>query len=287
MKKNTNSSLIFSALFAFILAASFISCKFNLSESKYLDRPDVQIIGNCYQIRGSYISNSTESITIFRQNAHDKNNAVERVAILFPKGDEDKNNQTFVYTDERVYIGGEYRYYVRFTDNKGVKNRTEWSDKKRINTGADAVSKLSYTITADYKYNPETMTLYLPAGADDFTKPDNSVITDIAAYKPALVFQIKDTDTIQTFEVPEGVTTSVSLKALLPQEFLYKDLILLGIVGQKSVYNSKNVLQSISWTNISSIRIVDVNDIKLSTIKLAPEYGSVGFDYSTTSDNES
>ena len=276
---------IYSALFATLFLSILLTgCDFNLSETKYLERPDIQIKDNYFQIRGSYISSSTDSITIYRQDVKDTGRPVECVAILFPKGDEDKNNQTFYYEDERVITNREYRYYLRFTDKNGSKHRTEWSEKKKITTGASSSAYLAYSVIGHYKYDAEHMTLTRTGGT--ITAPDNTVITDISKYKPALVFQAGDL--IQSFELPEGDLDAVNLKALLPQEFLYKDITLLGIVGQKKEYNSENAnqLKSVSWTNISAITIVDLNDIVKPTIQLNPEYGQKGFDYSTTSDDE-
>lgn len=281
--KKTHLSL-FICLFAAILLCG---CKFNLSNTKYLDRPDVIVRDGYFEIISPYISTNTESISIYRQNVHSKTDApVERVAIVFPKGIEDTLDQTMHYDDKIVLAGQEYRYYIRFTEKNGTRNRTEWSDKKILtNGGASNANQLAYTVTADYTYNPETMSLSLPAGSD-FAAPDNTVITDIAAYKPALVIQAGEK--IQAFEVQGGVTNSVNLKTLLPEDYLYTDLVLLGILGQKTVYNSKNpeLIKSINWTNISPVKIKNNAGNTLDSFRLEPEYGQAGFDYSTTSDNE-
>ena len=281
--KKTDLSLFICTL----CAAIFLSgCKFNLSGSKYLDRPDVVERNGYFEIIAPYISTNTESITIYRQNVHDRTDTpVERVAIVFPKGIEDTSDQTLHYDDERVLVAQEYRYYLRFTDKNGVRNRTEWSEKKTLQTGAPSADKLAYKVNASYTYTPETMVLSLPSGTD-FTAPDNSVIKDISEYKPALVLQTGDT--IQAFEVAGGDTTIVHLKALLPETYLYTDVTLLGIVGQKTEYNSKNpeVLKCVSWTNLTPIKVLNKAGNELETFRLEPEYGEAGFDYSTTSDNE-
>ena len=271
----------------FVAAVLLCGCKFNLSNSKYLDRPDVLVRNGYFEIIAPYISTNTESITIYRQNVHDRtDSAIERVAVVFPKGLDDTSDQTMHYDDERVLAAQEYRYYLRFTDKNGVKNRTEWSDKKILQSGgASNANKLAYTVNASYTYTPETMVLSLPAGTD-FTPPDDSVIKDIDDYKPALVLQAGDI--IQVFELQGGITTSVNLKILLPEDYLYTDVTLLGIVGQKTEYNDKNpeVLKRISWTNLTPIKVKNQAGNELETFRLEPEYGEAGFDYSTTSDNE-
>lgn len=284
--RKTGLSLFICALFAAILVCG---CKFNLANTKYLDRPDVLVREGYFEIISPYISTNTESITIYRQNIHDRTDSeIERVAVIFPKGIEDTSDQTMHYDDERVLAGQEYRYYIRFTETNGLKNRTEWSEKKILTSGgASNASQLAYNVNnIAYKYTPETMILSLPSGSN-FTAPDNSIITDITSYKPALVLQAGDK--IQVFEVPEADTTSVNLKSLLPEDYLFKDVVLLGIVGQKTEYNSKSpeVLKSISWTNLTPIKVKNAAGNTLESFRLEPEYGQAGFDYSTTSDNES
>ena len=282
--KKTDLSLLFCALLTAVLLCG---CKFNLSDSKYLDRPDVLVRDGYFEIIAPYISANTESITIYRQNVHDKTDTeIERVAIVYPKGIEDTSDQTMHYDDERVLVAQEYRYYLRFTDKNGERNRTEWSEKKVLtNGGASAANLLAYSVTVDYTYNPETMILALPSGTD-FTAPADTVIKDIDSYKPALVLQTGDI--IQVFEVPGEDTTHVNLKSLLPTNFLYTDVSLLGIVGQKIETNSKNpeISKCVSWTNLTPIKVKNAAGNTLATFRLEPEYGTEGRDYTTTSDNE-
>ena len=258
-------------------------CKFNLTNTKYLDRPDIRIEDNYFLIVAPYISSNTESITIYRQNIHETTESeIERVAILFPKGSDEPEDQTFYYKDERVLSEGEYRYYLRFKDSNGSRNRTEWTEKVKLEKGgASSNSQLAYTVNdLKYEYDPDTMIMKLPSGSD-FTAPGDTIIKDIAAYKPALVFQTGET--IQVFEVDD--TKSVNLKALLPEEFLYKDVYLLGVLGQKTETNSQDetVKKCISWTKLAPVVVKTPND---NIIRLEPEYGKQGADYSTTSDNE-
>ena len=281
--KKTELSLLICTFFISLLMCG---CKFNLTNSKYLDRPDVLDQGDHFQIVVPKINKNTTSVTIYRKNVHEKEDSeIERVAILYPKGAEDTTDLNLYHDDYMVILDEEYRYFLRFTDDKGIRNRTEWSDAKKLTSGgASNKDQLLYDVNdLAYVWDPDTMIIKLPTG-QDFTAPDNSVISDIASYKPALVFQRGET--IQTFEVDD--TKIVNLKALLPEDFLYVDISLLGIVGQKVKTNSEdaNVKQSITWTRLAPVTIEDSVGIELSTIKLEPEHGEAGFDYSTTSDNE-
>ena len=281
MKKYSKSLFIISAFLTIFLLAG---CQFNLSKTQYLERPDITVENNRFLIIAPYISNQTESITIYRQDVEDTGKPIERVAILFPKGDDEPENQTFHYYDERILTNTKYSYYLRFKNYNGERNRTEWSEPKAVQTGAGSDAQLSYNVTGVYRYDPATMTLTLKNGT--FTPPDSSVITDINAYNPALVFQAGDL--MQVFDIPDGDINLVHLKSVLPESFLYKDITLLGIVGQKTEYNIKDptIPKKVSWTKISDIKIVDSHDIRQTTIRLDPEHGNDGFDYSAASDNE-
>ena len=280
--KKTELSLLICTFFAAVLLCG---CKFNLSNTNYLNRPDVIARDGYFEIIAPYISEKTKSITIYRQNVHDRTDSeIERVAIVFPSGIEDTSDQTMHYDDERVLAGQEYRYYIRFTDDKGIRNRTDWSEKKVLQSGgAPSKDKISYTVNNHYTYNEETMILSCTA---DFTAPDSSIIKDISEYKPALVLQAGEK--IQVFEVPGGDTKSVNLKSLLPEDYLYVDVTLLGIVGQKTKKNSKDetLTQSISWTVITPITVKNTAGNPTNPFQLNPEHGEAGNDYTTTSDNE-
>ena len=283
--KKTKISLLFCAFFTIILMCG---CKFNLTDSKYLDRPDVNVFPGYFQIVGSYISNNTESITIYRQNIRGvenlDNQEIERVAVLFPKGPDTTENQTFHYEDYCVLADGEYRYYVRFTDENGVRNRTEWTAALKLQSGgATNGNQIAYTVNdLKYNYDEQTMIMTLPSGSD-FTAPDSSSspIPHIGSYSPALVFQTGDV--VQVFKITD--TTNVPLKALLPESFLHKDIKLLGIVGQYTEVNKKDdtIVKQISWTNLTPVTIRNARE---GFIRLDPEHGEDGNDYSTISDNE-
>ena len=280
--KKTEISLLICAFFTAVLLCS---CNFNLSDKKYLERPDVYIKDGYFDIRGAYISSQTKCITIYSQDLTDREDSeIERVAIIYPDGAEEKENQTFSHEDRMVVVNELYRYYLRFTDINGVRNRTEWSEPKKLASGGvDNHSLLCYdTHNLRYTFYPDTMVIKLRTG--DFDAPAASAITDIAKYNASLVFQYDDV--IQTFEIDD--TTDVNLKALLPNDFLYKDITLLGIVGQRTVYNSKdtNVKERIMWTPLSPVAIENEAGNKLDTIKLEPKYGQEGTDYSLVSDNE-
>ena len=130
MKKINKSLFILTA--AFFSAALFCSCNWNLNQTSYLDRPDIDVEERGFLICGSHVNTDTEYINIYRQDVTDEGNTkIEPVAILFPKGNEDPNDQTFRYRDKNVKATHKYRYYVRFVTKDGEKNRTEYKRHKR------------------------------------------------------------------------------------------------------------------------------------------------------------
>ena len=76
------------------------------------------------------------------------------------------------------------------------------------------------------------------------------------------------------------------------QDFFYKDIKLVGIIGQKLVKGKitedaeEESLQYITWTPLASIKLKNETGVEISTFKLEPEHGDAGYDYSIASDNE-
>ncbi len=277
--KKTEISLF---ICAFLSVLMLFGCKWEVKDNKYLDRPDVEPKSNTFQIRGRFINSNTKTITIFRQNVDSSEQEIERVAIIFPKNIEDTNNQTFIYEDEKVLTNKYYRYYLIFTNDDGTRNRTEWSDKKKLTSGgADSADQLKYD-TSSFHYVFDNFTL---TEVSAFTAPDNSVIEDISQYKPALVFAAGDR--IQVFEISD-IANSVDLKSLLPEYYFGKQVQLLGIVGQRAIENSSSAeIKEIRWTNIAPVTVKNSSGDTLDYLDLKQKFGTTdGYDYSLNSNNE-
>lgn len=296
MKKNNISLLgLGMMVMSLTILSALIGCKFNLSDNKYLPRPDIRVLDNEIEIRGTYVNSNTEYINIYRQDVTESEKAeIERIAILFPAGF-NKADQTYVYDDVNIFRNRKYRYYVRFVENDGSKNRTEWSEAKQNTSDAlPTTGSFAYTIPsgADYTYIKSDMKFELPDGKT-FTAPN--AIADFAKYKPALVFECGES--VQAIELKGDPTDpdtlkNVNLKELIPQDFFYKDIKLVGIIGQKLVKGKitedaeEESLQYITWTPLASIKLKNETGVEISTFKLEPEHGDAGYDYSIASDNE-
>ena len=299
MKKNNISLFTLGAVvISLTIISALIGCKFNLADNKYLPRPDIRVNGKALSIRGPYVNSSTEYINVYRQDVTDTSTSeIERIAIVFPGGF-DKSNQTYFYDDYNIFEGRKYRYYVRFVEKDGSKNRTEWSDS--LQNDDDTLpdygsASYAYDVPSDaiYTYKKSEMAFELPAGKT-FVAP--SAITDYSKYKPALVFECEESvQAIQLKGDPTdpAILQNVDLKDVIPQDFFYKDIKLLGIVGQK-LYKAKATpdaeeesLQYITWTSLAPIKIID-DEVgnELESFKLEPEHGEEGYDYSIDSDNE-
>ena len=278
--KKTEISLFICALLS---ALMLFGCKWEVKDNKYLDRPDVVVDtdNKFFEIRGKFINSNTTSITFLRQNMDSSEQEIERVAVIFPKNIEDTNDQTFSYKDEKVLTNKYYRYYLIFTNDDGTRNRTEWSDKKKITNGsAVSADQLKYdTSSSHYVFDNFTLT-----AASAFDAPDNSVIEDINDYDPALVFAAGDR--IQVFEISN--ITAVDLKSLLPEYYFGKQVKLLGIVGQRAIENSTSAeIKEIRWTNIAPVTVKNSSGDTLEYLDLKQKFGTTdGYDYSLTSNNE-
>lgn len=289
--KKTYFSLFLCSLF---IALMNFGCKIDLTEDNYLERPDVVAKSGYIEIRGRYINSNTDTITIFRQDVQSSTNTpVERVAIFFMEGIEDPSDQTFIYNDERVISGGEYRYYLIFQNKDGTRNRTKWSDKKLISVAASGNADIAFTVTnKHYEFNPTSLELTLE-GSGSITAPGNTVIKDIDDYDPALVFQAGDR--IQVFKIGAmshfpTVLDTIDLRAHLPEYYYNKEVTLLGIVGQKIETNSSDPLKikCVSWTKITPIDVKDEHNNDCNPFTLELKFGKEHdvFDYSTNADNE-
>ena len=296
MKKNNISLLgLGMMVMSLTILSALIGCKFNLSDNKYLPRPDIRILDNEIEIRGTYVNSKTEYINVYRQDVTESEKSeIERIAIIFPAGFK-KTDQTYIYDDANIFANRKYRYYVRFVENDGSKNRTDWSEAKQ-NTSNTLPTSGSYAYTipsgADYTYKKSEMKLELPSGKT-FTDP--TAIADFSKYKPALVFECEES--VQAIELRGDPTdpdtlANINLKTLIPQDFFYKDIKLLGIIGQKQVKGKvtddaeEESLQYITWTPLASIKLKNETGVEISTFKLEPEHGDAGYDWSIASDNE-
>ena len=112
-----------------------------------------------------------------------------------------------MYVDETIIKDAKYRYYVRFADSKGNRNRTEWSEEisNPNSTYTDAIKfKYSFDGTACYLYDKTSKQLTFMVGdtETDFTSPyvTKPEITDFdTLYKTAIVF--KTGDIIKVFDI--------------------------------------------------------------------------------------
>ncbi|MBO4532272.1 MAG: hypothetical protein J5726_01045 [Treponema sp.] len=298
MKKNNISLFALGTMvISLTIISTLIGCKFNLSDNKYLPRPDIRVNKNALCIQGSYVNSDTKYINIYRQDVTDTSfSSIERIAIIFPAGF-DQKNQTYYYDDENIFKSRKYRYYVRFVEADGSKNRTEWSEVLQnddLSLPNNGSKSFAYTIPSGsvYKYKKEAMAFELEG--NDFIVPD--AFTDFSKYKPALVFECEENvQAIQLRGDPTDPDTlaNINLKDLIPSDFFYKEIKLLGIVGQKQQMGKANpedeeeTLQYITWTPLAAIKIKDDGvGNELTTFMLEPLHGEDGFDYSIDSDNE-
>lgn len=277
MKKGFSFLCIISAL----LCLSVLSCKLKVEEDKeeLLQKPDIDLSDQQVTLIIPKINSKTEYINIYR---HDSNDKDEIVGLIFPEY-LNSSDSTYRFIDRLVYENVKYKYKVRYKDNEGF-HYSEWSDEKKIENISGAYSSgTALTYTADgvkFKFSSTDYTLKV-----DGTITAPSAISGFStAYTPALI--IKASDKTQVFEVTAEFlagTEEISLRGMLPLDFMNKDIKIEGLVAQKKEYDNPNEtdekkkrIKFIRWTTLTSIKVSGRSD---NIINVPSQAGASGYDY--------
>ena len=278
MKKGFSFFCIISALLCF----SLLGCKLKVEEEKeeLVQKPDIDISNKQVTLIIPKINSSTNYINIYRKDSAGKD---EIIGLIFPK-DLSSNDSTYRFIDELVYENEKYQYKTRYKDSEGF-HYSDWSNEIKIE-GIDDDFSSSDHLT--YKVESGTK---LKFSATDYTlKVDGTItapsaISDFAsAYTPSLI--IKASDKTQVFEVStdflEG-TEEISLRGLLPSDFMDRDIQILGLLAQKKVFDNPNEtdekkkrIKFIRWTSLESIKVQGKAD---NILNIPSQSGAAGFDY--------
>ncbi len=279
MKKGFSFLCIISAL----LCLSVLSCKLKVEEDKeeLLQKPDIDISNKQVTLIIPKFNSNTSYINIYRKDSAGKD---EIIGLIFPK-DLSSNDSTYRFIDELVYENERYQYKTRYKDSDGF-HYSEWSNEIKIDCIDDAFSSSDYLT-----YKVESGTKLKFSSTDYTLKVDGTItapsaISDFAsAYTPALIF--KESDKTQVFEVStdflEG-TEEISLRGLLPSDFMDRDIQILGLLAQKKVFDNPNEtdekkkrIKFIRWTSLESIKVQGKSD---NILNIPAQAGAAGFDYS-------
>lgn len=273
MKKRTSfltAFITFSALSCILISG----CKLKIEDTELLDKPGVNISDAQITIIIPKISKETQYINVYRNDLTDHKTV--NIGILYPAALEN-DGKNFIYIDNNVKENNEYQYKARYKDNKGY-HYTEWSNKIKADQGFGNASTIKMTYVPEsgakleYDSDAYTLTIGGTIAAPDFAGFNT---TD---YKPMLV--VKRTDGLaQVFGISSVAnTTVISLKNILPGEFLDTDISFGGIVAQKEIKEGTTTKQII-WTEIAAIDVKNGSET-ITTVRIPTYIGSSGLDIS-------
>lgn len=285
MKKVT--FFLFSILTVF--AITFSSCKLKVEDEDLFDKPGANANENQVTIVIPKTSNDTKYINVYRRDK--KKDEIVNIGILFQPEALGNDKKNFLYIDTLVIKNHYYDYRVRYNTD-GEYYYTEWSDTIYIdpayNYGYQDSQKLAYqanSVELIYEKTDHSLTF-----KGTITPPDFAEFAS-EGYTPMLI--IESEKSTQAFEISPSTIentssrTTISLRSMLPANFLDTGITIKGIVGQKTIYvdSSKPIkertIERIIWTEPTG-----KDEIKLigfgsdSKLKIPSQTGSAGLDYS-------
>lgn len=275
MKKVTSYVYIILAF----MGITFFSCNLRLEDTSLSDKPGVNVTSNQITLIIPKISADTKYINVYRRDKD--NDTIVNIGVLYHPQALENDNKNYCYIDTLVTTGKFYDYRVRYY-SRGEYTYSEWSDKIKIETGT-----ASYASTYHLSYQANNATLiydrtnYTLTIDGTIIEPDFSEFTS-EHYKPMLI--IKSPDATQAFEINSTADgTVITLRGMLPLDFLDKDLTIEGIVGQKTIYDDptkpedERQIKSVVWTAPTVITLFGAGSNK---INVPAQTGSAGLDYS-------
>lgn len=263
--------ILFVLLISLSLITSFTSCNFSFSGKDLLTPPKVEAAKTAVVI-SIPLENDPEYINIYRKDVNDTSETVVSVGMLYPT-----ENDSYIYFDSLIHKNHTYVYMIRYYIDKTYFS-TDWSSEVTV---ADA-----YEEDAILKYKDVSGSIGI--SESDYTLRFNGEIyaPDIPSfdleYKPMLIVATETKE--QLFELPGiGSDVLLSLKGILPSDFLNTTITIKGIVGQKVDYVDPDNLDTnpdikrIYWTEPTELRVSGYSD---KTLFIPQVTGTDGLDYS-------
>lgn len=284
MKKSFLTAGILLSIFTLLTVTA---CKLDVQQEKKLNRPEVEFVTGGVQIRGTYGSNDVKYINIYRQNVTGATPGDPvNIGIIFPSGF-DKNDKTFAFIDTQAIEAQKYQYFCRYCDERNDYYVTNLTDKITITSGyglsssTTEASLLVDTGSATFKYDEDSKSFDISSG---ITMP-----THTPAYDLALV--IKSETQTQAFLLKESSSISGSmsfaLASFLPEDFLNKEIQLVGLIGQYKEYSDPadptSAVKRIYWTGIKTFTLTNTDATPVAytdnKITVDTSSGNTGIDY--------
>lgn len=259
---------------SFVLLICFAGCNISIEEEHLLPKPTCSVDSSSITISITKKSSDTEYINIYRQDTTNTNNEIINIGLIYPKNDP-RAGESYIFKDSLIYTGHKYKYYARYCNN-GEYKKTEWSDEIQA-TGGYTDERLKYAASS------ASLTLE----TTDYTLKINGTIsapqiTNISSYSPVIV--LKTANRTSAFEIPSTNTNQIiSLRGLLPPEFIGKPVTIIGICAQQKELSTATEpkITHIHWTEAAEIRLEDHSD---KTFTIPSLDGANGFDYSKNKD---
>ena len=271
MKKGTSFLTVIS-----IICLVFCACNISLEDTELMRKPDINRSPKQVTLTIHKINTSTDYINVFRSES---GGSEISCGLIYTK--DHPNVTTYPFFDSLIKDGKKYKYRVRYHDSKGY-YYSAWSDEIKIEdteayNSSDVLTYESnsakFTIsTTDYTIGLTT-SLSAPTEIDDFDK-----------YIPMLI--VTAGDKTQVFEVTDdfiSATDTISLRGLLPLDFMDRDITLSGILAQKKeLFNpsetdeNKQKTMFIIWTEPVELKIQGKST---NVINVPSQSGAEGYDY--------
>ena len=271
MKKGTSFLTVIS-----IICLVFCACNISLEDTELMRKPDIYPSSRQVTLTIHKINSSTDYINVFRSESGGREITC---GLIYTK--DHPNVTTYPFSDTLIKEGKKYKYRVRYHDPKGY-YYSAWTDELKIEdiNAYNSSAELTYTSgNTKFSINSTDYTLSLTSA---LTAP--SAISDFDKYIPMLIATAGDKT--QIFEVTDdfiSATDSISLRGLLPLDFMDRDITISGILAQKKELlhpdetdENKQKMQFIIWTEPVEFGIQGKNN---NTINVPSQSGAAGYDY--------
>jgi hypothetical protein len=290
MKKRTSYIVIISAILGMFLSA----CKLEVANTNLLTKPDIDISDKQVTLIIHKVNSQTKYINIYRQDITDRTQPgdIVNIGLLYPKAF--GNSQTYVFIDKQVSENKTYVYRVRYVDAEGIyySNFSDsiTIDSTRFENYYQESKKLYYTASSStgFSFDETNYTLQLNHALTlpeitPFTEYDAD--TNIEGYQAMLIVNNGTVSNVFRigFNVLNDTRREITLKDILPDTFLDKNIVIEGVTAQKIEYVDPTVdrdkleIKAVHWTIPTKIK---VNGYTNNTILIPSSHTTnTGLDY--------
>ncbi|MCR5187426.1 MAG: hypothetical protein K6C97_00720 [Treponema sp.] len=270
MKKTFFSIFVIS-----LLTVILFSCNFQFNGSSLLTKPDVEAKTNHITISIPLQSTDTSYINIYRKKSTDSDDDIVNLGILYPSSF-DSTASAYIFEDYLVVEDTTYLYRARYLEEDGYYT-TNWSNEVTAEGGYSSTDSLTYDAdSASFTYDEDDYSLTI---SGTITAP--SSISDFSTnYTPMLI--VKTEEETQTFNLTSiAASTVISLKTILPSDFLDTEITIVGLTAGKKEYVDASattlVTKYLYWIEPTEISISGYSD---NTFTIPSSESTDGYDYS-------